>query len=468
MKFSRLIALSLLLGIAGNTNNACGATGEPAAAQLRSRTHERIEKYMRAHGVGGIAVVAVVGQDVLLAHGFGLQADGRGPYTAQTPCHLYSSTKALSSLVFASLVADGAFDLNKPLGEYLPDSPTAWREIPFWRLLNHSSGITDIVDKPEFNRVDSSPVSGNADVYEVLKRYPLDYLPGKYSRYRQSGYALAELIATRELRATWHDLVVKHVLEPAGAVNTFSTSLANGQRSAALLTAAGGYQTSAEDMSRIFMALNRGAIVAPEFLQELMYSDRYNFSGYSLGSILQTVGGIPTVGHEGGAARATIRYAPGKRVGVAVFTDQMDNNEVTLAISDMLIRELALGEETREPIAVPLFAMRSGPAQNIVAFFREQRSKRRQRYDFGAAERTLNRLGYMYLKTQRVPDAVSIFHLNTREHPNSANAHDSLGEAYFETADYERALASYERSLVLDPANHNATAMIERIRASRK
>ncbi len=468
MKCAHVIALSLLIGIAGHTNDAPGATGGSAAVQLRSGTHERIEKYRRAHGVRGIAVVAVVEQDVLLAHGYGMRADGRGPYTAQTACHLYSSTKALSSLVFASLRADGAFDLNKPLGEYLPDSPAAWREIPFWRLLNHSSGITDIVDKPDFERIDSNPTSGNADVYEVLKRYPLDYQPGQYSRYRQSGYALAELIATRELHTTWHGLVVKHVLEPAGAANTFATSLANGKRSAPLLTAAGGYQSTAQDMSRIFRALNRGAIVAPEFLEELMYSEQYNFSGYSLGSVLETVGGIRTIGHEGGASRATIRYAPGKRVGVAVFTDQLDNNEVTLAIADMLIRELVLGEETREPIAVPVFAMRNGPAQNIIAFFLEESSRPRQRYDFGAAERTLHRLGYLYLKAKRAPDAVTIFQLNTREHPNSANAHDSLGEAYFETADYDRALTSYERSLVLDPANYNATAMIARIRAVRK
>lgn len=468
MKFSHVIALSLLVGIAGSTNNAFSATGESAAVQLRPGTHERIEKYMRAHGVSGIAAVAVVGQEVLLAHGYGMQADGRSPYTAQTPCHLYSSTKALSSLVFASLLADGAFDLNKPLGEYLPDSPAAWREIPFWRLLNHSSGITDIVDKPDFERIDSNPTSGNGDVYEVVKRYPLDYQPGQYSRYRQSGYALAELIATRELRTTWHDLVLKHVLEPAGAAKTFPSTLVNGKRSGALLTAAGGYQSSAEDMSRIFMALNRGAIVAPDFLEELMYSDKYNISGYSLGSVLQTVGGTRTVGHEGGASRATIRYAPSKRVGVAAFTDQLDNNEVTLAIVDMLIRELVLGEATREPIAVPLFAMRRGPALNIVAFYRKENSRRRQRYDFSATERTLHRLGYLYLKAKRAPDAVSIFQLNTGEHPDSANAHDSLGEAYFETADYDRALASYQQSLVLDPANYNATAMIERIRAVRK
>jgi D-alanyl-D-alanine carboxypeptidase len=356
--------------------------------------------------------------------------------------------------------------LNQPLGRFLSDSPASWRDIPFWRLLNHTSGITDIVDKPDFQRIDSNPALGNADVYGVLKRYPLDYQPGQYSRYRQSGYALAELIVTRELQITWAELVSERVLKPAGATNTFSASLA--ERSAPLLTAAGGYQTTAEDMGRIFTALSRGVIVPPAFLKDLMYSEQYNHSGYSLGNVLQTIGNVKTLGHEGGASRATIRYAPDNRVGVAVFTDQSDNRELTLAIADMLLRELVLGEKTREPIALPLFSMLSGPAGDAVKLYRQEKSRRRQRYDFSATERTLHRLGYVYLKAKRPRDAVSVFELNVEENPRSANAHDSLGEAYFETADYDRALVSYEKSLALDPGNYNAMAMIARIRAQAK
>src|SRR6185503_5881069 len=80
-------------------------------------------------------------------------------------------------------------------------------------------------------------------------------------------------------------------------------------------------------------------------------------------------------------------------------------------------------------------------------------------------ERRVNEIGYVLLQRKRLPEAIATFELNARRFEDSWNAHDSLGEAYAVASDRERAIASYERSLQLNPQNANAAQMLKKLRA---
>ena len=76
----------------------------------------------------------------------------------------------------------------------------------------------------------------------------------------------------------------------------------------------------------------------------------------------------------------------------------------------------------------------------------------------------LNRLGYSLVTDGQLPAAIEIFRLITIAFPLSANAHDSLGEAYRTQGDREAAIRSYRRSLELNPRSrggHQALAELE-------
>ncbi len=79
-------------------------------------------------------------------------------------------------------------------------------------------------------------------------------------------------------------------------------------------------------------------------------------------------------------------------------------------------------------------------------------------------ERELNALGYRLLGRGRAAEAVLVLELAARRFPGSWNAHDSLGEAYAAAGRYGDAVLSYEASLRLNPDNHNARAVLERLR----
>jgi Protein of unknown function (DUF2911) len=71
-----------------------------------------------------------------------------------------------------------------------------------------------------------------------------------------------------------------------------------------------------------------------------------------------------------------------------------------------------------------------------------------------ANETDINLAGYQLLGEKKYPEALELFRKNVKEHPESWNVHDSLGEALATTGDKKGAIASYEKALALtkDPA----------------
>ena len=100
-----------------------------------------------------------------------------------------------------------------------------------------------------------------------------------------------------------------------------------------------------------------------------------------------------------------------------------------------------------------------GAAAGVVRYRELKASPEAAGYDFG--EQELNQIGYELLQQGKVDDAIEIFKLNVEAYPQSANTHDSLGEAYARKGEKELAIASYRKSLELDPKNANAAARLK-------
>lgn len=85
--------------------------------------------------------------------------------------------------------------------------------------------------------------------------------------------------------------------------------------------------------------------------------------------------------------------------------------------------------------------------------------------EFVIGSRELNTLGYVNLRAKNYENALYIFDLNTKIFPYKYNVYDSLGEAYFETQNYDEALKNYYKVLSLKPDDENAVKMIAKIKS---
>ena len=64
----------------------------------------------------------------------------------------------------------------------------------------------------------------------------------------------------------------------------------------------------------------------------------------------------------------------------------------------------------------------------------------------------------------KTKESIEIFKMNVELYPDSANAYDSLGEAYMKKGETELAINNYEKSLKLDPENDNAKRQLEELK----
>jgi tetratricopeptide (TPR) repeat protein len=78
-------------------------------------------------------------------------------------------------------------------------------------------------------------------------------------------------------------------------------------------------------------------------------------------------------------------------------------------------------------------------------------------------EDQLNSLGYQFLNTHKIKDAIRILQLNVEAYPQSSNVYDSLGEAYMDDGDIPLAIMNYRKSLQLNPKNGNAITMLKKM-----
>jgi len=78
-------------------------------------------------------------------------------------------------------------------------------------------------------------------------------------------------------------------------------------------------------------------------------------------------------------------------------------------------------------------------------------------------EGTLNNLGYNLIGNKRIQDAVEIFKLNVKIHPDYANGYDSLGEAYLGIGEKDLAIRAYKKALELDPGLRSSKDALEKL-----
>jgi tetratricopeptide (TPR) repeat protein len=89
-------------------------------------------------------------------------------------------------------------------------------------------------------------------------------------------------------------------------------------------------------------------------------------------------------------------------------------------------------------------------------------------YQYMELEHQFNKAGYDLIAGRQLPAAIQVFELNTRIYPASANAWASLGEAYEQAKQKDKAIAAYNKAIELDAkgaAGDRARKMLKQLKA---
>jgi tetratricopeptide (TPR) repeat protein len=78
-------------------------------------------------------------------------------------------------------------------------------------------------------------------------------------------------------------------------------------------------------------------------------------------------------------------------------------------------------------------------------------------------ERSINRLGYTFIKKNDLDTALEIFKINVELYPKNSNVFNSLGEVYFLKKDTATAIINFKKSLSINPENRSSKRFLKRI-----
>ncbi len=160
--------------------------------------------------------------------------------------------------------------------------------------------------------------------------------------------------------------------------------------------------------------------------------------------------------------------------GVGVKPDVEAPPEAALTAAAELAREAALrfGESKKSRLTADLAECRESLAQAARLFEANNKAggealavsalnKALARDLFTQAD--INRLGYDSLEQKGYRMAIAVFKHNAAAFPRSANAFDSLGEAYLRSGDKDKARESYRKALAIDPNLASARQALEKL-----
>jgi CubicO group peptidase (beta-lactamase class C family) len=112
---------------------------------------------------------------------------------SQTKFKIGSVSKQFTAAAILIFEQEGVLKTTDTLYHFFPNSPIA-KKITIEQLLTHTSGIIDIYNIPDFNKL-SSQKKVISDLSGMILNAELDFEPGSRYQYSNGGYALlAEII----------------------------------------------------------------------------------------------------------------------------------------------------------------------------------------------------------------------------------------------------------------------------------
>jgi len=466
------------------------ATAGPQASRKAAEILTLMGRYHELGEFNGSVLVAQRAQ-VLVDAGYGF-ADiaSSAPNTPETTFLIGSISKQFTAAVVMKLVEQGRLSFKTTLADALPYyRRDTGAKVTVRHLLDHTAGIAAWGEISDLDRASMSTA-------DFVKRHcsgDLQFEPGSRFAYSNAGYVVLGAVIEQVTGKSYEQVLREVVLDPLKMASTGMGRLgvvrprpAGGyqRRAGAVVSAppfdplfafsAGGLYSSTADLARWERAFHEDSILSPASRAVLAsplsnsYTCGLRFARRPIGPNREPRDVVFHGGRVPGFAGLLLRV-PDDRL-LVVLLNNTDSTRLESMARDIL--DVVYGRKPREArrslageLRSALGAMSVEGALNSV---RRLRATEGDLYDPEPEELQLNALGYENLHADRHQAAIAAFTLAVEQFPASWNAHDSLGEAQLASGLREQAIASYRKSLSLNPANQGAADKLKALGADRR
>jgi CubicO group peptidase (beta-lactamase class C family) len=394
-----------------------------------------------------------------------------------------SVTKTFTAALLADMVVHKTVSLEDPVSRYLPLGTKVplgnGSPITLLDLATHTSGLPFLPTNLSSDIQKSWSIYTDEQLYEFLAGYTLPADIERKFRYSDTGLGLLGLALARSAGKSWEEALTGRILKPLDLSATRQTISPSMRMRLAMghdkigrelpswefhsLPGLGALRSSANDLMKYLIAnlspppTQTGKALA---LTHVPHYDAFSANTQvGLGWFLGVPKDRNLVFHGGSTPgyNSFIGYDQVKNIAVVVLTNSdCDVLDIGMHLIEPAI-PVADGPPTVRALHKQLVTSPAEQAQLIV-----QRAKENNPLS-DLPEYSMNALGYRLLGQEKTSQAIEVFRMNTSLYPRSANAWDSLGEAYERAGEKSMAVSSYEQSLQLDPKNAHAAEQLRKL-----
>lgn len=361
--FIQLFIVWLLLC---SSDSSLAQTNNVQKKTVRQNIEAYIRKEMKAEQIPALTYAVVLNNKIIDSGAFGLaNLELNCPASLHTKFGIGSIGKTFTATAIMLLQKEGKLSIDDPVNKYLDSLPETWKDITIRNLLTHTSGIIDYLSGfPGYPGIEetrdvATPEPTEAQFIKMVTSYPLNFKPGERWAYCNTNFVLLGFIVHRVSGKPLPEFMNEHVFRvlrmketryinvrelipnrASGYGTYYHNQLSNGMYVGNFYSSQGdmGIITTAMDMAKWSIALNRGELLDKQILEQMWTPatlsngmDAMGLVGgnYGFGWTIEDYRGCKLVGHSGSFGpgyTADFIHIPQKKLTVIVLTNLKPSN----------------------------------------------------------------------------------------------------------------------------------------------
>lgn len=318
-----------------------------------------LEGEMKEQGIPGIQVAVIQDNKVVLLENLGTSNVSFSIKTSDsTLFSINSIAKIFAATAVMQLMEAGHINIDDPISNHLEGLPDNWGTVTVKQLLSHTSGLPDIEDSDSDGLIGGK---GQDSAWVKVRQMPLRFKAGDEFNYNATNYLLIQMLIEKYGECSFEEFVEKNQLRVAGMPRTiFGNSydvvenksptysfyrfdmnkgdyvkgnklLEVYEEFPSMLRADAGAFSSAKELAKWIMALEKGKLLKDERSLDLMWEPvRLNNGAYGqFGGFLNAYGlGWPVAKREShpavvviGGGRAALGIYPKDGLAIVILTN---------------------------------------------------------------------------------------------------------------------------------------------------
>jgi CubicO group peptidase (beta-lactamase class C family) len=482
MKFFRYINLHQILYVCFVI--ALLSCKEEQLEESSAKTSTNIDRYIQhlqhRHGIPGIALAIQKGDRILYKKTFGKASiEHNSPITGASIFRIYSLTKPIVSVGIFQLIEQGKLSLEDRIDTYVKDIPTSWKGIQVKHLLTHSSGLPDMAPYARMEKLTEQ------EAKELVFKKDKNATGVEYS-YNQTNFWLLQLIIEKISGVSLENFIIKGQFEGFEKEVFFSSNskviipnrvtgyfpfetgtiqISHPSLKGRYMFAANGLNITMDAFLAWNHKLNNNELLQKETKEQMWATFSYSGSDkiFSYGWDKRTINGHDSYGFSGSLVTA-YRIFPNDDISIVFLSNGLGNyyniDNIVNHIASLVDTDIVdTANEAFEALLQKIVDHEIDAMRKEYMVLKEQK-----KYESLNFEALVNDVGYQLINQKRIEKAIEVFTFNTKQFPKSANAFDSLGEAYYRNHQDELAIEQYQKAIDLGGTNGNAKKMLAQIK----